>query len=89
MDIRIRKPAPGELEALKVSTWPLWEKGKSRFPWSYSQTEECYLLEGKVTVTPERGKAVSFGAGDYVIFPKGLSCTWEIHEPVRKHYRFT
>jgi uncharacterized cupin superfamily protein len=25
-------------------------------------------------------------AGDFVIFPKGFSCTWEVEEPVTKHW---
>ena len=28
------------------------------------------------------------GKGDLVTFPAGMSCTWEIRRPVRKHYRF-
>lgn len=46
------------------------------------------LLAGKVRVTPENGDAVEFGAGDMVSFPEGMSCTWEIKEAVRKHYKF-
>jgi uncharacterized cupin superfamily protein len=34
------------------------------------------------------GEPVRFGAGDLVVFAAGLSCTWEVHAPVRKHYRF-
>ncbi|HOK78766.1 MAG TPA: cupin domain-containing protein, partial [Verrucomicrobiota bacterium] len=34
------------------------------------------------------GKSVSFGKGDLVVFPQGLSCVWKVAEPVRKHYRF-
>jgi len=49
--------------------------------------EECYLLEGKVVVETKDGK-VEFGAGDFVTFPAGLSCIWDIKEPVRKHYNF-
>ncbi len=26
--------------------------------------------------------------GDYVTFPKGLSCVWDVKEPVKKHYNF-
>ncbi len=29
-----------------------------------------------------------FGKGDFVTFPKGLSCVWDIKEPVKKHYNF-
>jgi uncharacterized cupin superfamily protein len=37
---------------------------------------------------PEGGEPVRFGAGDLVVFVAGLSCIWEVHAPVRKHYRF-
>ena len=46
------------------------------------------MIEGKVTVTPEAGKPVRFEAGDLVIFPSGLKCKWDVHQAVRKHYRF-
>ena len=25
---------------------------------------------------------------DLVVFPEGMSCTWEVHKAVKKHYRF-
>ncbi|EPR34229.1 protein of unknown function DUF861 cupin 3 [Alkalidesulfovibrio alkalitolerans DSM 16529] len=71
-----------------VFAWPTWECAASIFPWTYDADEECYLLEGRVEVTPEGGEPVSFGAGDYVRFPAGMSCTWRVIEPVRKHYVF-
>ena len=46
------------------------------------------VLEGQVTVETEDGKKVKFGKGDFVTFPKGLSCTWIVEKPVRKHYNF-
>ncbi|MDH5633088.1 MAG: cupin domain-containing protein [Gammaproteobacteria bacterium] len=81
-------PAPAKLEVMGVYDWPVWEKEKSVFPWTYDTSETCYLLEGEVTVTPDGGEAVYFRKGDLVSFPKGMSCTWDIHEPVRKHYQF-
>ncbi|NQU09501.1 cupin domain-containing protein [bacterium] len=81
-------PYPTKLERLGVKGWPIWEKEISEFPWHYDDRETCYLLEGDVTVTPDGGGAHRFGKGDLVTFPKGLSCTWKIHVPVRKHYRF-
>ena len=68
--------------------WPIWVFDPSSFPWTYSNKENCKLLEGDVTVTPEGGEPVSFGVGDLVVFPEGMSCTWEVHKGVRKHYRF-
>jgi uncharacterized cupin superfamily protein len=81
-------PSPAKLDILGVEDWPEWEKEVSTFPWTYDKIEVCYLLEGRVTVTPDGGEPVEIGEGDLVNFPAGLSCTWEIHEPVRKHYMF-
>jgi len=60
----------------------------SNFPWTYEDKEICYLLEGDVIVTPDGGEPVQIGKGDLVTFPAGMSCTWDILTPVRKHYRF-
>ncbi len=81
-------PAPAKLEVMGVDDWPVWSKEVSRFPWTYDATEMCYILEGRVTVTPEGGEPVTLGPGDLVTFAKGLACTWDIHEPVKKHYTF-
>jgi uncharacterized cupin superfamily protein len=88
MDIKVEKINPDELTKRGIKDWPIWEKEVSRFNWHYDSIEECYLLEGKVTVESKDGKKVNFGKGDFVTFPKGLSCVWEVREPVRKHYNF-
>jgi uncharacterized cupin superfamily protein len=89
MDIVVEhEPSPQRLAALGVESWPIWTKEPSTFPWTYDDSETCYLLAGDVTVTPDEGKPVKFGAGDLVTFPAGMSCTWEIRAGVRKHYRF-
>ena len=88
MDIKIEKPTKEEIKKKDVESWPIWEKEVSRFDWSYDSTEECYLLEGKVVVETPDGSRVEFGKGDFVTFPEGLSCVWDIKENVRKHYNF-
>jgi uncharacterized cupin superfamily protein len=88
MKIEIEKPTAEHLERKGVSSWPIWEKEISRFDWHYDSTEECYLLEGEVVVEAEDGEQVKFGKGDFVTFPKGLSCTWDVKVPVKKHYNF-
>ena len=88
MKIEIRKPTDKDLEATNILSWPIWEKEISRFDWHYDSTEECYLLEGRVVVETEDGGKVEFGKGDFVIFPKGSSCIWDIKAPVKKHYNF-
>jgi uncharacterized cupin superfamily protein len=72
-----------------VFRWGTWGCLPGKFPWSYGENESCYLLSGKVTVTPIDGRpAATFGKGDFVTFPAGLSCEWDVTEAVQKHYKF-
>ena len=85
MKPKVRKPTEKELK--EAESWPIWEKEKSVFPWEYDEQETCLILEGKAVVkTPE--EIIAFGVGDYVVFPEGLECTWEIKKRIRKHYKF-
>jgi uncharacterized cupin superfamily protein len=84
----VRKPAEAALAKQGVRSWPIWTKEVSEFPWTYDSAETCFFLEGDVLVTPDGGEPVQVGAGDLVTFPKGLSCTWRVRRPVRKHYSF-
>lgn len=87
MKIKVTKPSAQELEKLDVKRWPTWSHGPGSFPWEYDCTETAYVLEGEITVTAD-GESVSFGAGDLVVFPKGLVCEWHIKKAIRKHYLF-
>jgi uncharacterized cupin superfamily protein len=88
MEIKVEKLSQDELKKRGVESWPIWTKEVSRFPWVYDSIEECLILEGQVTVETKDGKKVKFGKGDFVTFPKGLSCTWVVEKPIRKHYNF-
>ncbi len=88
MEIKVEKLSQQELVNRGIYNWPIWEKEVSRFAWVYNSTEECYILEGEVMVETSDGAAVSFGKGDFVTFPKGLSCTWIVKKQVKKHYNF-
>jgi len=84
-DVIIKKPSDEEAEACKV--WPIWKCEPSTFDWAYTEKETCLLLEGKVTVS-DGTDSVSFAAGDLVVFPVDLECTWNVQEAVTKHYNF-
>jgi len=85
----VRSPGQEFLQKKGVFDWGTWGCGVSKFPWTYDQTESCYLLSGKVTVTPSDGRSpATFGKGDFVTFPAGMSCTWDVSEPVQKHFMF-
>lgn len=84
-----KNPDKQTLQALGVSSWPIWTKEVSEFPWEYDSDETYYILEGEVIVTPENGDPVHITAGDLVTFPKGMKCTWKILKNIRKHYHFS
>jgi uncharacterized cupin superfamily protein len=86
--IEKQKPDQKELDTLNIKTWGTWECDPSTFPWEYDDRETCYVFEGKVTVETSDGEKVEIEPGDLVVFPKGLSCTWTVHEKIRKVYRF-
>jgi hypothetical protein len=87
MRIEVRKPTQEEVDKLGVKSWPTWECEPSSFNWHYDEQETCLILEGDVTVEAPDQK-VTFGPGDLVTFPQGLSCKWHVNKAVRKHYRF-
>lgn len=80
-------PDAERLNDLGVSGWPTWSKEVSVFPWTFDETEVAFVLEGEVVITPDGGEPVQFGKGDLVTFPEGLSCTWDVRKPLRKHYQ--
>ncbi|KAG2402117.1 uncharacterized protein LOC124823728 [Vigna umbellata] len=84
-----RNPPESKLSQLGVRKWPKWGCPPSKFPWTYEAKETCYLLEGKVKVFPSgSNESVEIAAGDLVVFPKGMSCTWDVSVGVDKHYKF-
>ncbi len=85
MEIKVEKLTPEQVTDRGIASWPIWAREASRFEWFYNQTEECLLLEGRVVVETG-GQKMEVGQGDFVTFPKGLACVWDIKEPVRKHY---
>ena len=88
-NITIKKLKKDALHEAGVFSWPLWEKEVSKFSWIYSKDEACYIVDGKATVTPRDGReAVVIEAGDYVVFPAGMECIWEVHEDIKKHFNF-
>ncbi|GLT32888.1 hypothetical protein SLA2020_075190 [Shorea laevis] len=90
LGIKVEKnPPESKLSQLGVRQWPKWGCPPSKFPWTYESKETCYVLKGKVKVSPDgTNDFVEFGAGDLVEFPKGMSCTWDVSVAVDKHYKF-
>jgi uncharacterized cupin superfamily protein len=87
MKIQITQLTESAIEEKNIRSWPIWSCEVSEFPWTYSDTETCLILEGEVLVTTDH-EEVTIRPGDFVIFPKGLSCRWNVLKPIRKHYSF-
>lgn len=85
--VKVERPTKEELQELNISDWPIWESEVKKFDWEYDDNETFYVLEGKVRVTTSDGEEVEFGKGDLVTFPRGVKCTWDVKEKIRKHYR--
>ena len=49
--------------------------------------ESCFILEGEILIITDY-QTVNIRKKDFVIFPKGLSCNWNVSKPVKKHYMF-
>ena len=76
-----------QIEEMGIESWPIWSKEPSSFEWFYDSTEMAYILSGKVVVKTE-SEEIEINKGDFVVFPKGLNCTWNIIEKIRKHFNF-
>jgi uncharacterized cupin superfamily protein len=85
MSIIVRKAT--ESDKARMKSKPVWGCEVSEFDWYYDSEETCILVEGEVTVSYDGG-SVLIRAGDYAVFPKGLSCVWKVSKPVKKHYEF-
>lgn len=86
MQIEVEQKSDDQLIAIGVFSWPVWTKEVSIFPHTYEDIERCYMLDGEVEVDAY-GEKVRFGKGDFVTFPVGMTCTWNVLKPVRKHYQ--
>ena len=86
--IKVVRMTEAEAERKGIGGWGIWEKEPSEFVWAYTDEEQCYVLEGRAEIRTEDG-AVEIGKGDYVVFPRGLRCTWIVKDGLRKRFRFS
>jgi len=84
--MKVWKPTEEEIEQTK--NWGTWGKESSEFPWSYDDTETCYILDGEAIARSKDGEEIKFATGDMVQFEQGLECTWKIVKDIKKRYKF-
>ncbi|KAE8646737.1 uncharacterized protein LOC101208389 [Cucumis sativus] len=95
-----RNPSQAKLSQLNIHRWPKWGCSAGKYQLKFEAEETCYLVKGKVKAYPKGidssssssssccEEYIEFGAGDLVIIPKGLSCTWDVSVAVDKFYKF-
>ncbi|KAM6565015.1 hypothetical protein CsatB_025013 [Cannabis sativa] len=92
-------PSEAKLSELNIKCWPKWGCSPGKYQLKFDAEETCYLVRGKVKAYLKGSKSksesesesefsVEFGAGDLVVIPKGLSCTWDVSVAVDKYYKF-
>ena len=64
----------------------VWECTAGPSHWQLERNEFVHVLSGTMTVTPDGGEPTEVRSGDTLVFPKGWSGTWHIHETLRKLY---
>ena len=82
-----QNPAQSRLDSLGAVKWPTWQKEISTFDWIFHEQEIAYILDGECVITPIGDAPVSFGKGDLVTFPAGLKASWQVVQPLNKHYQ--
>ncbi len=66
----------------------VWECTKGSYHATYTAYEYVVLIAGRIIITPDGGTPVTVAAPDAFVVEKDFAGTWEIVEPVRKHFDF-
>jgi uncharacterized cupin superfamily protein len=74
-----------ELKELGVEKWPIAVHDEEKFECFYNKTEQCYIIAGEATIVTEF-ESITVKAGDFITFPAGLECIWDVDSRIRKHF---
>jgi uncharacterized cupin superfamily protein len=97
MDLLTVTPAGEVSEAFKdeASKWHIWDSAVAKYPkkfqLEYPEEERILMISGSGKLTPTGGgnrKSITIGAGDAVTFHRGLSCKWQVLEPIQKFFSY-
>lgn len=65
-----------------------WECTTGTYHATYGAAEFVHLIAGRIVITPDGGLPVTVSAGDAFVVDADFKGTWEVTEPVRKHFSF-
>lgn len=63
-----------------------WEAGIGKWRVAYDEWEYCLIISGRCIVTGDDGTVIAAGPGDAFVLEPGFTGTWEVIEPMRKHW---
>ena len=66
----------------------VWEATPGTYHATYTAYEFVHLISGRIVITPDGGTSVTVEAGDAFVVEADFKGTWQIEEPVRKHFDF-
>lgn len=63
-----------------------WEATQGTWRVNYEEWEYCLVVSGRCVVTGDDGSVVKAGPGDSFVIEPGFTGTWQVIEPMRKHW---
>jgi uncharacterized protein len=64
----------------------IWSSTVGAMKVTYTEEEQCYILEGRCRLTDINGASKEFGPGSAFVIPAGFEGVWDTLEPVKKIY---
>jgi len=64
----------------------LWEASIGKWRIAYAEWEYVVMISGSCVVTGDDGTEIQAGPGDAFVIEPGFTGTWEVLEPMRKHW---
>jgi uncharacterized cupin superfamily protein len=85
MKIEVDQLDLDDLKELGVKSWPVMEYDEEKFEVFYDKTEQCYIVAGEATIVSEF-ESITVKPGDFITFPAGIECVWDVDSAITKHY---
>jgi uncharacterized cupin superfamily protein len=63
-----------------------WEAPPGSYHATYTDYEFVHIIAGKLIITADGESPVELGAGEAFVVEPGFKGTWQIIEPIRKHF---
>lgn len=65
-----------------------WQASVGTYHATYTDYEFVHMISGRIIITQDGGEPVEVGPGDAFVVEAGFKGTWQILEPVVKHFVF-